>query len=278
MENQNNATDQNTQQIEQNPVSQPIITPEKPKMNYLMIGGIIVACLVFFGFGGYYLGKQSSNSQKYADGQPLPTQSTQNNPSTIPLPTSETSNGLKSYSIKSLGLEYQLPPSLSKFGNLTDETIPGEKGNQFCITFPRKTSWLVKTVYAGGAHCPIVHFGFGTTSIDYEAGRSGGFTDFQGFEITNGKYYGRFPGNKTFEIPSDIVEEVKNPNGITLLKIRGKKYEKGPSPFVYEGSIGALVNIANNPNYRGIAIQLELSEGYTEKEFDKILSSLKFVK
>lgn len=50
---------QNNQQTGQNPVSQPVITPEKPKTNYFMIGGIIVACSVLFGFGGYYLGKQS---------------------------------------------------------------------------------------------------------------------------------------------------------------------------------------------------------------------------
>lgn len=62
MENQINVGDQNTQQIAQNPVSQPVQIPEKPKTDYFMIGGIVLACFVLFGFGGYYLGKQSGTS------------------------------------------------------------------------------------------------------------------------------------------------------------------------------------------------------------------------
>lgn len=70
MENQVNVVDQNTQPVGQNSNSQPVITPEKPKTNYLMIGGTVLACFVIFGFGGYYLGRQSSQSQKYVnDGQ-----------------------------------------------------------------------------------------------------------------------------------------------------------------------------------------------------------------
>lgn len=69
MENQINVGNQNTQQIGQNLANQPVNIPEKPKANYLMIGGIILACFVVFGFGGYYLGKQSSDSPKltYSD-------------------------------------------------------------------------------------------------------------------------------------------------------------------------------------------------------------------
>jgi len=277
MENQLNVEDQNARQIGQNPIKQPVVS-EKPKINRLLIGGMVFACFVVFGFSGYYLGKQTPGSRKYTNngtGEVTPAQYSET-PSPIPSSASETSTGFTTYSIKSLGLQFKLPPSLSKFGNLKEETIPGEKGNQFCITFPNQTSWLAKTVYARSVSCPIVHFGFGTTSIDYEAGRGGGFTDFQGFEITNGKYYGRFPGDRTFEIPADIVEEIKNPNGITILKVKGKNFKDRPSPFIYEGSIGALINISGNSTYRGIALQMELSEGYTESEFDQILSSLKF--
>ena len=39
MENQVNVGDQNTQQIGQNPAIQPVQIPEKPKINYLVIGG-----------------------------------------------------------------------------------------------------------------------------------------------------------------------------------------------------------------------------------------------
>ncbi len=55
-----NVTNQNSQQIGQNPVNQSPVSLEQPKMNYLLIGGVVLACFVVFGFGGYYLGKQSS--------------------------------------------------------------------------------------------------------------------------------------------------------------------------------------------------------------------------
>lgn len=60
MENQVNVEAQNGQQIGQNPVSQPVQIPEKPKINYLMIGGIILVCFAVFGIGGYYLGTKQS--------------------------------------------------------------------------------------------------------------------------------------------------------------------------------------------------------------------------
>ena len=57
MENQIKVGDQNTQQIGQNPDSQPVQIQEKPKINYLVIGITILLCLVVFGFGGYFLKK-----------------------------------------------------------------------------------------------------------------------------------------------------------------------------------------------------------------------------
>lgn len=60
MENQINAGVQNTQQIGQNPINQPVLTPEKPRTNYLVIGVVILVCFVVFGLGGYYLEKQST--------------------------------------------------------------------------------------------------------------------------------------------------------------------------------------------------------------------------
>lgn len=62
MENQTDIRDQNTQQIGQNATSQQQPTQEKQKTNHLLIGGIILISFALFGFGGYYLGKQSSKS------------------------------------------------------------------------------------------------------------------------------------------------------------------------------------------------------------------------
>ena len=76
MENQTNLGNKNTQQIGQNSVSQLAVNPEKPKTNYFMIGGIVFACFVVFGFGGYYLGMRTSTKQKYTNqNQPVPTNS-----------------------------------------------------------------------------------------------------------------------------------------------------------------------------------------------------------
>lgn len=63
MENQVSGSNQNPQQIGQNPINQSTKIPEGPKANYFIIGGIILACFVVFGLGGYILGKRSSTYQ-----------------------------------------------------------------------------------------------------------------------------------------------------------------------------------------------------------------------
>jgi len=65
MESQADFETQNTQPDGQNPLNVPIVTVEKPKINYLKVGGIILAGFVVFGFGGYFLGRQSLGSEKY---------------------------------------------------------------------------------------------------------------------------------------------------------------------------------------------------------------------
>lgn len=64
MEKQINIGDQNAQQIGQNDINQPVPTSEKPKINYMVVGTVILVCFVIFGFGGYYLGTQKSNNSQ----------------------------------------------------------------------------------------------------------------------------------------------------------------------------------------------------------------------
>lgn len=112
MENQMNVGNQNTQQIGQNPVSQPVMTSEKPKTNYLMIGGIVLACFLVFGFGGYFLGKQSTSSP-IANGSIQPSPTTISTPANTiaPSPTNNTSNQqLKTHDSKFVTFQY--PASL----------------------------------------------------------------------------------------------------------------------------------------------------------------------
>jgi len=104
MENQINVGDQNTQQIGQNVASPLPVNPEKPKTNYLMIGGIVLACFVIFGFGGYSLGKQSNKIQNTTtNNEAFPTNtpvtSTQLTlPSTMPSSSSKSNYAYGSFS------------------------------------------------------------------------------------------------------------------------------------------------------------------------------------
>ena len=91
MESQMNVGDQNSQQIGQNPINQLTSDHEIIKVNYSLLGVVVLVCFVIFGFGGYYLGKQSLNPQQYADNgenQPSPTETTKTvTPTTTTAPT-----------------------------------------------------------------------------------------------------------------------------------------------------------------------------------------------
>ena len=122
-----NVGNQNTQQVGQNPVSQPVISPDKPKVNYLLIGGIVLACFVVFGFGGYYLGKQTFNSSMESSStQPYSSPTT-----TISSPTPENSvqptNVLdetanwNTFSTQDGKVKFQYPPDWTIEQNTTSE-------------------------------------------------------------------------------------------------------------------------------------------------------------
>lgn len=117
MENQTNTGDQNAQQIGRNSISEAIPTSEKPKMNYQLISVVVLTCFVIFGFSGYYLGKQSSNSQQPSNlkqGETTPTRISQvDNPTTNPSPTSTgvVIPGWKSYVNTKNGYSLQYPNS-----------------------------------------------------------------------------------------------------------------------------------------------------------------------
>lgn len=270
MENQINVGDQNTQQIGQNPVSHPVQIPKKPKLNYWMISAGVLVLLVV-GFTGGYIFRSKSEKQLPYTSQPAVTEQ-----------PNGTSNWL-TYSLKTVDLEFKLPPIFNSYGEMKEEIKPGEKGTQLCMTFAKKTSFiLVKPIFAGGGFCMINYFGFGTVSPDYEAGREGGFTDLLGFTIENGKYYFRQNFNRKFEIPSNLVKKVRNQYGVQILKITGKNSTTGEwqGPIAGtpgDGRIGALVNTTNTV-YPGVAIEMELSGNLTEVVFDQILSTLRFSK
>lgn len=91
MENQTGIGNQHTQQLEQNPINQPVISPGKPRINYLLISGVVLACFIVFGIGGFYLGRQSTSSQQNSSPTqevPSPTETT-----TTVIPTSQNQPG-----------------------------------------------------------------------------------------------------------------------------------------------------------------------------------------
>ena len=131
MENQINIGDQNAQQIGQSPISQPTQIPEKTKINYVVIGLVVLICFVLFAFGGYYLGKQSSNSQRYANnkqGQLTPTGVSETNSPTStvlisPSPTSiDQIEGWSNFESNPKGISLKYPPALIACGDRQGET------------------------------------------------------------------------------------------------------------------------------------------------------------
>ena len=105
MENQIKVGDQNTQQIGQNPINQPVISSEKPKTNYLLIVGIVFICFVVFGVGGYFLGTKQLSTNNSVSDENLPELTTKPQASNTPI-QDETANwktytnSLMNYSIK----------------------------------------------------------------------------------------------------------------------------------------------------------------------------------
>lgn len=84
MKNQTNVSNQNTQQIGQNPINQPPVAPipEKPKINYWMISTILFACLFFIILGIYAFALTSKNKQKSET--VLPTEQSNSNNNLLP--------------------------------------------------------------------------------------------------------------------------------------------------------------------------------------------------
>lgn len=148
MENQVSVGNQNTQQIGQNPVSHAVVTIEKSKTNYLFIGGIILACFVVFGFGGYYLGKQSSSSQQSSNNiqnQANPTATPETSfPTTSPTSVQQEASLPSSWSYKDndeCGVKFAIPPKTDPYYKPYDPnrqpSVTDDTGSGRFWDFPR---------------------------------------------------------------------------------------------------------------------------------------------
>lgn len=62
MENQINMGDQNNQQIDQNPINQPMVAQEKPRINYWAISIISLVAIFLLFFVWFFLGRMNQNN------------------------------------------------------------------------------------------------------------------------------------------------------------------------------------------------------------------------
>lgn len=110
MEKQINVGNQNTQQVGQNPVNRPEQIPEKPKINYLITGVVVLVCFILFGFGGYSLGRQSGQTQNTTavNNAVLPTPNVTNSPTPQTKPE-DTKVDWKTYTNTKYGFSFKYP-------------------------------------------------------------------------------------------------------------------------------------------------------------------------
>ena len=261
---------------EQTPVEQPIQVPqqEEPKtkssLPKALIAVLLVVILAVAGFAFYK--KSLTPTTKPTD------------TATVPVaPSSDPTANWKTHYLTGLGIRFKLPDYFSQMDYPNGNETKGEKGRQFCIQYLKSdaVSFLIKRVLAGGGACSPTYFGLGTTSIDYEAGRMGGFGDLQGYTFENGKYYAKMVLGKKFEIPTELTKEITNPNGIKILRVIGKTEQDMPAfPIAGtpgDGSIGALINLNNNITYSGVSVEMKLDGKLNSYLFDQILSTFKFI-
>jgi hypothetical protein len=136
MENQVNVGNQNTQQIGQNPISQPSPVLDKSKTNVGLIVAIAAVCSLVFGFGGYYLGIRTSTVQQY-NNQNHPISSS--SPEITQIQSSPTPNAittsisLKTYTSKLEKLSFKYPSDWKEIP-YNQSNLPG--GDSFKIQSP----------------------------------------------------------------------------------------------------------------------------------------------
>lgn len=203
------------------------------------------------------------------------------------VPTDPTS-GWKIYEDGVLGIEYKLPPTMEPISNTKNYITYSDNeqtATQYCVTYGGSLSFLVKRVFAGGSPCEGGIFSIGSVSKNYSAGRDTGFGDSTGYQKKEGGYYIRiFQTVDSSSIPSSLVNELTNTNGVTYLKVKGENTLQDWGGTLVnvatrgtpgEGYLGAIINI-QNADYDGFNIKMKTESKSDSLVFDEILSTLKF--
>lgn len=206
---------------------------------------------------------------------------------TMPDDTSTVPSAWNTETSGTLGVSFRVPPELSLL-DLSGRETPGEVGTQYCMIYTGDLSFsIIPRIYAGSGPCGGGTLTIGSVSRDYVAGREGGFGDFTGYEKRGGSYYPRFINTiSSTALPSVLVREHTNANGVTYLRISGKTSSQnygGEQMMipVYgtpgDGFAGALINISHD-RYAGFSISMKVRSSDDEQTFDTILSTLSFAK
>lgn len=243
---------------------------------------IFVGLSIFFGYRYFQLQsaiRTDDNLDRQTPTTSLITTQTDEGATSAP---DESETGWQLISSEVLGVEFSIPDSLTPDPNNVGE-VPGEVGLQYCLTYNGGISLrLIPQVQAGGGPCDGGTLTLGAVTIDYEAGRGGGFGDMQRFQIIEGGYIISKPPNQQFEISPTLVREMVNQNNIHILVITGadertEMYPEGV-PVIGtpgEGKIGAIINLPNNSQYAGFTLQMKITKSDDRRIFDQILESIR---
>lgn len=189
----------------------------------------------------------------------------------LPTPTPDPMAGWKTYSLKTLPISLMAPVILDSFGILVENQEKVNSATRYCGGFLISLGLSAKPIGCNFPEAsPLL---FGTTSTDYPEAKK--FLELQGFIKLNGRYFVRTSANKTLEVPVNLVTEIKNKNGMEIIKITGDDSAKIVTPG--KGWIGALANI-HTASYSGVALQVKTD--YANQGggmFDQILSTFKFI-
>ena len=259
---------------------------EKPKKNnflVILLSILMLLALAIAGFFAYQTQKLAKELSEFKN-QNLATPTSEPE-STFPMYTEPNSPiaDWKTYKVNELGIEFKLPKQLGMLENSGKE-MAGDTGTQFCMSFVGSLSFsIVKDVYAGAGPCGGGVFSLGTVSKDYSAGREGGFGDLSGYIKDGVNYSARFVNGGKFLLPSYLISESKNINGVTILRVVGESkmsdligMEMPTLGTPGKGYIGALINTSSNDKYSGFNVSVEIKSQQDEEIFDQILSTFKF--
>lgn len=122
MENQINIEDQNNQQIVQNPIDQPTMVPEKPKVNFWMISTLILF-VILIASGIYAINLKSRQVDDLKIPTPTPTSYTREIPTEVPTqePTKTpkiAESSMQIFRNENFGYEISYPKTWQKKDNI----------------------------------------------------------------------------------------------------------------------------------------------------------------